>query len=243
MKTLRRVSGTECQIRRIQKQMKLFLKILFFIFTMIIITVGETKASTVVIVLQEETSYSFIQKTQFGAVLFENHNTNSWSNERNVVACSERAISVVEDVAKGGSSLVNQIDNSIAKLSGKAKYILEGTGEYGKVGGHHPLAKVAFEGDNLYKAENAFSVSRESLGGQAIHDAITGQQRSLYTAWKKANPNAKLTIDDMGSIEIQAMKNAGIPEDVATGWVIKALEDIKRQGVTEIKKIPWGGMN
>jgi len=39
---------------------------------------------------------------------------------------------------------------------------------------------VAFEGDNLYKAEKAFSVSRESLGGQAIHDAITGQQRILH---------------------------------------------------------------
>jgi hypothetical protein len=39
------------------------------------------------------------------------------------------------------------------------------------------------------------------------------------------------------------MKNVGIPEDVATGWVVKALEDIKLQGVTEIKKIPWNGIN
>ena len=43
--------------------MKLFLKILFFIFTMNIITVGEVKSSTVATVLQEKTSYSFIQKS------------------------------------------------------------------------------------------------------------------------------------------------------------------------------------
>ena len=56
--------------------MELFLKILFFILTMIIITVEEVKSSTVVTVLQEETSYSFFQKIQLDAVLFENHNAN-----------------------------------------------------------------------------------------------------------------------------------------------------------------------
>jgi len=56
--------------------MKLFLKILFFIFTMIIITVGEAKSSTVVTILREKTSYSFIQKSQLSAILFENYNTN-----------------------------------------------------------------------------------------------------------------------------------------------------------------------
>jgi hypothetical protein len=39
------------------------------------------------------------------------------------------------------------------------------------------------------------------------------------------------------------MKNAGIPEDVATGWVVKALEDLKVQGIIEIKNIPWNGVN
>ena len=56
--------------------MKLFLKILFFIFTMIIITVEEVKSSTVGTVLQEEISYSLIQKSQLGATVFENHNAN-----------------------------------------------------------------------------------------------------------------------------------------------------------------------
>ena len=60
---------------------------------------------------------------------------------------------------------------------------------------------------------------------------------------RHAAKELKLTIDDMANIEIAAMKNAGIPEDVATGWVVKALEDIKVQGVTDIKNIPWNGVN
>jgi hypothetical protein len=135
------------------------------------------------------------------------------------------------------------IDDAIDKLKSKAKYVLEGTGKYGDVLGHHPLAKIAFEGDAAYDLNKTFSVSRETLGGQAIHNTISGQQNSLYSAWKKANPNAKLTIDDVANIEIKAMVNAGIPEDVATGWVVKALEDLKIQGVTEIKNIPWNGLN
>jgi hypothetical protein len=47
----------------------------------------------------------------------------------------------------------------------------------------------------------------------------------------------------MAEIEIQAMTNVGIPEDVATGWVIKALQDLKDQGVKVITNIPWGGTN
>ncbi len=146
------------------------------------------------------------------------------------------------------SRLADAIDDVLLKLRSKAKYVLEGTGEYGnKIGGHHPLAKVAFEGDAVYNANKAFSVSKETLekvsGIRNVHNTISGQQNSLYSAWKKVNPNTKLTIDDMTKIEIQVMKNAGIPEDVATGWVIKALEDLKVQGVTEIKNIPWNGIN
>jgi hypothetical protein len=34
------------------------------------------------------------------------------------------------------------------------------------------------------------------------------------------------------------MTNVGIPEDVATGWVVKALEKFKIQGVTNITNVP-----
>jgi hypothetical protein len=39
------------------------------------------------------------------------------------------------------------------------------------------------------------------------------------------------------------MVAAKIPQDIATGWVIKALEDLKLLGVAEIKRIPWNDLN
>ena len=47
----------------------------------------------------------------------------------------------------------------------------------------------------------------------------------------------------MANIEIQAMVNSGIPEDVATGWVVKALDELKEKGIKSIKNIPWNGAN
>jgi len=148
---------------------------------------------------------------------------------------------------------VKNLDETLNKLKQKAKYVLEDTGEYSKVGGHHPLAKKAFENATEYDYKKAFSVKPSALESvwktvndgipQNIHAKITGQQSSLYTAWKKANPLKKMGIEDMADIEIKAMKNVGIPEDIATGWVVKSLEEIKINGVTEIKNIPWNGVN
>jgi len=56
------------------------MKLLFFIFTVIIVTVGEARFSTVVTILQEEPSYSSIQKSQFDNSPFENYNADSWLN-------------------------------------------------------------------------------------------------------------------------------------------------------------------
>lgn len=39
------------------------------------------------------------------------------------------------------------------------------------------------------------------------------------------------------------MVQTGIPEDVARGWIVKALEDLKNQGVSAIINIPWNGVN
>jgi hypothetical protein len=141
---------------------------------------------------------------------------------------------------------IKSIDETITKLKSKAKYVLEGTGDYLTVGGHHPLAKKAFENVMEYDFKKAFSVSvkeLEEIGDIGIHSKITGQQNSLYSAWKKANPLKKMGIEEMSEIEIKAMVNAGIPEDIATGWVVKSLEELKINGVTEIKNIPWNGVN
>lgn len=108
--------------------------------------------------------------------------------------------------------------------------------EYGKVFGHHPLSKIAYNGDDFYNANKAFSISRDALGGQAIHNAITGHQISLYKSFAKEGE--RLTLEKMAELEIEAMVRAGIPKDVATGWIIKALEDLKKQGVKYITNIP-----
>jgi len=52
-----------------------------------------------------------------------------------------------------------------------------------------------------------------------------------------------MTLGDMVKIEIQAMVDVKIPEDVATGWVVKALEDLKLQGTEKLTSIPWNGIN
>jgi uncharacterized protein YfkK (UPF0435 family) len=134
-----------------------------------------------------------------------------------------------------------KINNVISKLNPKAKFDLAGTEQYKTVAGHHPLAKSALKGDKFYKWKEAFTVSANSLGGQAVHNAITGNQNRLYSAFAKKGE--VLTIDKMADIEIQAMFDAGIPKDIATGWVIKALQDLKDQGVKIITHIPWNGVN
>ena len=82
--------------------MKLFLKILLFIFTMIITIVGEVNSSTMVSNFQKEISYSFHQEPQFCTSTFE----NSCVNGEKVVAYSEQVTSIEANAAKGGQSLV-----------------------------------------------------------------------------------------------------------------------------------------
>tara|TARA_R110000868_G_scaffold71713_2_gene209707 strand:- start:33843 stop:36017 length:2175 start_codon:yes stop_codon:yes gene_type:complete len=137
-----------------------------------------------------------------------------------------------------------KIDGLINSLKANARYYLDGTGIYRVVGGHHPLAKIAFESDNFYKLKEAFSVGTatlEKFGGKGVHNIITGQQNSLYSTFAKTGN--RLTIEKMAEIEIQALVNSGIPRDIAQGWVIKALEDLKSQGVKVITNIPWNGLN
>tara|TARA_R110002050_G_scaffold204522_4_gene340176 strand:+ start:103787 stop:106009 length:2223 start_codon:yes stop_codon:yes gene_type:complete len=137
-----------------------------------------------------------------------------------------------------------KIDGVINSLTVNARYYLDGTGTFRVVGGHHPLAKIAFESDSFYKFRDAFSVSTSTLekfGGKGVHNIITGQQNSLYSTFAKTGN--RLTIEKMAEIEIQAMVNAGIPRDIAEGWIIKALQDLKTQGVKVITNIPWNGRN
>lgn len=70
--------------------MKLFTKILLFIFAMLVITVGETKSSTVATILQQESLYLLPQKAQFVNGIAENHSINSCLKGEEVVTCREQ---------------------------------------------------------------------------------------------------------------------------------------------------------
>jgi len=159
--------------------MKLFFKILFFIFTMIIITVGEVKSSTVITTLREETSYSSFQKSQLGAILFESHNANSCLNERNVVTCSKRGVNVEESVAKGGRTLVTE---GLETFNGvKAFRMSKGTNS----------SKAVIIGRNmddvkLYKQGlEAKGVKVEIFGGKKI-DGTNVIDEAVQDAWNEA---------------------------------------------------------
>ena len=145
-----------------------------------------------------------------------------------------------------------KIDNAINSIKNNATFNLSGTGTYNTVNGHHPLAKSAFKGDKFYKWKEAFTVSASKLQEVwknanpnsppiIVHNKITGQQLSLYKNFSKKGE--VLTLDKIAEFEIKAMSNVGIPKDIATGWVIKALEGLKTQGVKVITHIPWGGVN
>jgi hypothetical protein len=81
--------------------MKLLLKILFFIFTVFITMLGETKFSTVVNVLQEGTSYPFSQELLFSTISVENHSENSYRDGENVVVHSGQIKKAEAETAKG----------------------------------------------------------------------------------------------------------------------------------------------
>lgn len=144
-----------------------------------------------------------------------------------------------------------KIDKAVNNLKSKAKFVMDGTGEFKNVGGHHPLAKIAFSSDKFYDLQKAFSVSQNTLEiawksansgiPLNLHQQITGNQNRLYSTFAKTNQ--VLTIEKMADLEIQALIDAKIPKDIAIGWVIKALEDLKAQGVKVITNIPWNGLN
>ena len=159
---------------------------------------------------------------------------------------------MMSDYLKQVATTAAKVDGLINKLAGDAKYSLQGTGTYRQVNGHHPLSKQAFLKDRGYYYRDAFSVSIAKLKSVwraanpnadliDVHAKITGRQNSLYSA--HAIKGEGLNLEDMADIEIQAMVDVGIPEDIATGWVIKALQDLKTQNVATITHIPWNGAN
>jgi hypothetical protein len=150
--------------------MKLFLKILFFIFIMIT-TVGEGKSSTVVNILQKEISYSFHQEPQFCT----NHFENTCLNREKVVAYSERVISIEANAAEGGSSDI--LLNISKQLQAKFKH----ASDFGVVGNYNKA--------NAGKFTSAINQHINSVGVQSIQGTYRGQSVIHYL-----NPNTGLNV-------------------------------------------------
>jgi hypothetical protein len=129
---------------------------------------------------------------------------------------------------------------NIAKGGSKAEAALDdGLGTYASQGGHHPMAKSAFNGVIGYDYKEALSISASKLAEfDVTHATITGQQIKLYSAFSKTGES--LTIDAMKQIEIKAMTNSGVPLNYAKNAVEKAIAALKEAGITQPSRIPWG---
>jgi hypothetical protein len=113
-------------------------------------------------------------------------------------------------------------------------------GTYGEQGGHHPMAKSAFEGNPLYSADDALTLSNGQLNtyGTRVHQTITGQQHALYSEFAKTGE--VLTMETMAAIETQAMVNAGVSATTASSAVGEAVQQLLEWGITGPTRIPWG---
>ena len=85
--------------------MRLYQKILFFIFAVAATVVEANSYTTVVSISQRGTSFSVFQKSQPVVVDLENHFENICPNEGNVVICSECGIGGAANVVKGGANV------------------------------------------------------------------------------------------------------------------------------------------
>jgi RHS repeat-associated protein len=113
--------------------------------------------------------------------------------------------------------------------------------EYGGPGGgHHIPAKSAFIGAAGYDLNKALAIPNAELARLGInHGVVTGAQMVAYKAF--ANTGATLTWEAMSTIETNALIKGGLNAASAKGVVIEAINDLKKAGVTNPTRIPWGG--
>ncbi|WP_032139592.1 hypothetical protein [Rickettsia tamurae] len=115
-------------------------------------------------------------------------------------------------------------------------------GPYGKVGGHHPYAKKAFEGNINYDPKKGFAVSEEfMLRNEIDHYKITAAQRKLFgELYKSGRPN---TLQEHTRIAVEALKAGGATEQQARDIVAKALQQLRKDKVLAPTNIPWYNKN
>ncbi|GIO84678.1 hypothetical protein J25TS5_16100 [Paenibacillus faecis] len=124
--------------------------------------------------------------------------------------------------------------NPPAKPPGSA----EGTGEYGKVGGHHVHAKSAFKDNVNYDPQKGFSVSQDYMKENGLnHQAMTNKQRELFKELNESGrPN---TMTEHTRIAVEALEAGGATREQARSLVAESLNNLRNQGVKAPSNIPW----
>jgi hypothetical protein len=115
---------------------------------------------------------------------------------------------------------------------------------YKEGGGHHVPAKKAFEGPQGYAPgydpQKALAIPNAELTKWGVDHIkkLTPAQMKRYKDFAKTGQ--PLTWEAIGTIEAEALAEAGMNLDVAKATVAKAIQALKDTGVTAPVQIPWG---
>lgn len=109
----------------------------------------------------------------------------------------------------------------------------------GPGGGHHVPAKGAFFGAAGYDAKAALAIPNEELTRLGIsHSAVSGAQMTGYRVF--AQTGAPLTWEALSIIETNALIRGGMVPEMAITTVKRAINALKKAGVSGPTRIPWG---
>ena len=156
------------------------------------------------------------------------------SESRVAFSNKEKGVDVAFFCVTAGISVFN-----LTKASNIAKIPdLKGTGEYGKVHGHHVHSKAAFVGDVNYDYRKGFSISQDFMERNGLnHQKMTAMQHKLFKELAQSGrPN---TLAEHTRIAKEALKAGGASQELADKLIGKSLENLAKQGVIQPYSIPW----
>jgi hypothetical protein len=106
------------------------------------------------------------------------------------------------------------------------------------VNGHHIHAKKAFEGHPNYDPKTGFSISNDLMNAYGVkHSTVTGVQQKLFNELAKSGrPN---TMYEHSRIAVQALVEAGMPNDIARSLVAESVNSLRLMNVKNPMNIPW----
>lgn len=89
--------------------------------------------------IEQRNSYTAVEKQYLNSLLEKEKKLANAEDKNLLVQVIDDAL----DHVNSAGSFANQIDNTLSRLTSRAKFSLNNTGEYKVVAGHHPMAKKA----------------------------------------------------------------------------------------------------